>query len=191
MAGKKSKALAAAERLAGAQLDVQGDNLRVDDETRWSRAMVERAIFVFNEIERLPQYDEDAIRRRVVDFLRFTDRVEQGGIAEDALPLAQAFVERGLDWLVNHPRFAPFATRPWTTEMVEQVIQWFADATGRPLDKRASEEVGRRLRTFAAVIGTGAIESGDAETLAHAFLDHATSWISRHPDVRAAFVQEA
>ena len=186
MAGKKSKALAAAERLAG-----PGVELRTGDETSWSRAMVERAIFVFNEIERLPQYDEDAIRRRVVDFLCFADRVEQGGIADDALPLAQAFVERGLDWLVHHPRYAPFATRPWTTEMVEQVIQWFADVTGRPLDRRTSEEVGRRLRTFAAVIGTGAVEAGDAETLAHAFLDHATGWINRHPDVRAVFVQEA
>ncbi|OGQ12067.1 MAG: hypothetical protein A2138_01220 [Deltaproteobacteria bacterium RBG_16_71_12] len=185
MAGKKSRALAAAERLAG-----PGAALRVDDERRWTRAMVERAIAVFDEIERLPQYDEDGIRRRVVDFLRFADRLELGGIADDAMPLAQAFVERAYQWLARHPRFAHFTTPQWTAEMVEQMIQWFADATGAPLDARAAEEVGRRLRTFAAVVGTGAVEGGDAETLAHAFLEHALRWVNRHPAARAAFVQE-
>lgn len=185
MAVKKSRALAAAERLVG-----PGAALRVDDERRWTRAMVERAIVVFDEIERLPHYDEDSIRRRVVDFLCFADRVEMGGIADDAQPLAQAFVERAYQWLSKHPRYAPFTTPLWTVEMVEQMIQWFADATGAPLDARTSEEVGRRLRTFAAVVGTGAVEAGDAETLAHAFLEHATRWAHRHPVVRAAFVQE-
>lgn len=185
MAGKKSKALAAAEKLAGPRLE-----LRVGDERKWTRAMVERAILVFNEIERVPQYDEESIRRRVVDFLCFVDRVELGGIEDDVLPLAQAFVERGYTWLARHPRYAPFTTQLWSNEMVEQVVQWFADVTVKPLDKRQSEEVGRRLRTFAAVIGSGAVEAGEAETLAQAFLDHATRWIHRHPEVRAAFVQE-
>lgn len=189
MVRKKSRALAAAERLAGPC--VAGfDGARDDDEHPWTRAMVERAILVFDEIERLPQYDEDAIRRRVVDFLRFADRVELGGIADDAQPLAQAFVERAYRWLAKHPRYAPFTTPQWSAEMVEQVIQWFADATSAPLDTRTSEEVGRRLRTFAAVVGTGAVEAGDAETLAQAFLEHATRWVHRHPAVRAAFVQE-
>lgn len=186
MSGKKSRARAAAEKLVGPQAQPQAG-----DDRKWSRAMVERAIFVFNDIERLPQYDEEAIRRRVADFLRFADRVELGGIADDALPLAQAFVERGYAWLSKHPHLAPFTSAQWTSEMVEQVVQWFADVTAAPLDPRTSEEVGRRLRTFAAVVGSGAVEAGDAETLAHAFLDHATRWIHRHPAVRAVFVQES
>lgn len=152
--------------------------------------MVERAIVVFDELEHLPAYDEDTIARRVADFLAFADRVELGGIADDALPLARAFVERGYRWLADRPHLAPFTTPAWTAEMVEEVIQWFADATAGTLDARTSAEVGRRLRTFAAVVGTGAVESGDAESLAEAFLAHATHWVERHPLARAAFEQQ-
>lgn len=184
MSGKKSRALAAAERLSGTSLDA------AVDERRWTRPMVERALRSFQEIDRVPAYDEDGIRRRVVDFLRFADRVELGGVADDALPLAQSLVEQGYAWLGKHPRYAPFTTQQWTAEMVEQVVQWFTDVTAQPLGKRESEEVGRRLRTFAAVVSSGAVEAGDAETLAQAFLDHVTRWIQRYPDVRAAFTHE-
>ncbi len=186
MAGKKSRALAAAEQLAG-----HDSASGADDEARWTRAMVERAIVVFDELERLPPFDEDAIARRVADFLAFADRVELGGVVDDAAPLARAFVERGLRWLAARPHLAPFTTPAWTAEMVEEVIQWFAHATGAALDARASAEVGRRLRTFAAVVSTGAVESGDAESLAEAFLAHAMHWIERHPPAKAAFQQEA
>ena len=185
MAGKKSRALAAVEKIAG-----PSEARPSDDDPPWSRALVERAQRSFDDIARVPPYDEEGIRRRVVEFLRFADRVELGGVAEDALPLAQTMVERGYAWLAQHPRYAPFTTQLWTSEMVEEVVQWFADATARPLDRRESEDVGRRLRTFAAVVGSGAVEAGDAETLAQAFLDHATRFIQRHPDVRAAFAHD-
>lgn len=186
MAGKKSRALAAAEKLAGPHMELPGS-----DEQAWSRAKVERAWQSFFEVERVPAYDEEGIRRRVVAFLRFADRLEAGGIADDATALAQAYVERGYAWLARHPRYAPFIQQQWTADMVEAVVQWFADVTAAPLGKREGEEVGRRLRTFAAVVGSGGVEAGDAETLAHAFLDHATRWMQRHPEVRASFAAES
>jgi hypothetical protein len=41
------------------------------------------------------------------------------------------------------------------------------------------------------VVSSGAVEGGDAETLAQAFLDHATRWVHRHPEARATFTQES
>lgn len=186
MAGKKSRALAAAEKLAGPQVELQSD-----DERPWSRAKVERAWQTFHDVERVPAYDEDGIRRRVIGFLCFADRLEAGAITDEARSLAQSYVERGYAWLARHPRYAPFTQQQWTTEMVETVVQWFADVTTAPLGSRDGEEVGRRLRTFAAVVGSGGVESGDAETLAQAFLDHATRWMQRHPEVRASFAAES
>jgi len=175
----------AAERLAGPSVAA-----RVDDAQHWTRPMVERAILVFDELDRLPPFDEDAIRGRVLDFLAFADRVALGGVADEAAPLARAFVERGYRWLADHPQLAPFTTPAWSALMVEEVIQWFSAATSGAPDAGASAEIGRRLRTFAAVVSTGAVESGDAASLAEAFLAHATHWVERHPHAKAAFEQQ-
>lgn len=183
MTGKKSKALAAAEKLAGPR--THGDE---GPREVWTRAMVERAIRAFNDIERIPEYDEDSIRALVRDFLRFVARMEQGGIADDAMPLARAFVERGYAWLAERPRYAPFRTQMWTLEMVEALILWFNDtATGAAVDKKRLHEVAERLHTFERVYKNGAVELGDAESLAIAFLDYGHRWLERQPDAMAHY----
>ena len=179
---KKSKALAAAEKITGPRMaDADGPR------PVWTRKMVERAILAFQEIERLPEYDDDAIRALVRDFLRFVSRLEQGGVAEDAMPLAYAFVERGYAWLAERPQYAPFRTKVWTLEMIESLILWFNDAATGAADKKLLCEIAERLHTFERVVKTGAVERGDAESLAEAFLDYGHRWLQRQPDALAHY----
>ena len=152
--------------------------------------MVERAVLALNDIERIPSYDEDGIRRLVRDFLRFVDRMETGGIDEEAMPLARAFAERGYAWLAERPQFAPFATQQWTLEMIETLILWFNDhsgANGVAVDKQRVLEVAERFHTFERVYKTGAVAPGEAESLAIAFLDYGHRWLERHPDALAHY----
>ena len=182
MAAKKSKALAAAEKAAGPRKEAGPAA-----DGRWTRAMVERAILAFNDIERIPPYDDDGIRSLVRDFLRFVDKMELGWIEEDAMPLARAFVERGYAWLAENPRYAPFRTRIWNVEMVEHLIIWFNDITAGPADKKRLFEVAEKLHTFELVVKNGAVEPGEAEALADAFLEYGHRWLERQPDALAHY----
>lgn len=195
MTKPKSKAAAAAQRISGGASG-GGRKGTHDDEAppppQWTRAMVERAIVAFNDIDRIPPYDDDGIRMLVRDFLRFVDRVELGGIEDDAMPLANAFIERGYAWLAERPHYAPFATQQWTLEMVETLILWFNDhsavrAGGGAVDKKRVYEVAERFHTFERVYKTGAVERGEAESLALAFLDYGHRWLERQPDALAHY----
>jgi hypothetical protein len=195
MNAKKSKALAAAQRISekGA-----GGAARPPDDgpppAQWTRAMVERAIRAFNDIERVPEYDDDAIRALVRDFLRFVNHMETGGVEDDAMPLARAFAERGYAWLAERPQYTPFTTQMWNLEMIETLILWFNDNSGMSgsggsgtVDKKRLYEVAERFHTFERVYKTGAIEPGDAESLAIAFLDYGHRWLERQPDALAHY----
>jgi hypothetical protein len=182
MTAKKSKARAAAEKIAGVREVEDGPPPAL-----WTRSMVERAILAFHEIERIPPYDEDGARELVRDFLRFVSRVEQGGVAEDAMALAQAFIDQGYAWLAEHPRYAPVLTRPWTLHMVEQLILWFNDATSGAHDKKRVLDVAERLRTFEIIVQNGAVEPGEAERLAEAFLDYGHRWLEGRPEALSHF----
>lgn len=193
---KKSKALAAAERLSEKAGRPPDDGPPPE---RWTRAMVERAIRAFNDIERVPEYDDDAIRALVRDFLRFVNHMEQGGVEDDAMPLARAFAERGYAWLAERPHYTPFTTQMWNVEMIETLILWFNDNSGMSssssssssssgkVDKKRLYEVAERFHTFERVYKTGAIEPGDAESLAIAFLDYGHRWLERQPDALAHY----
>jgi hypothetical protein len=193
---KKSKALAAAERLSE-KAGHPGRADRADDgppPAQWNRAMVERAIRAFNDIDRVPEYDDDAIRALVRDFLRFVNHMEQGGVDDEALPLARAFAERGYAWLAERPQYTPFTTQMWNLEMIETLILWFNDNSGLSsgsasgaVDKKRLYEVAERFHTFERVYKTGAIEPGDAESLAIAFLDYGHRWLERQPDALAHY----
>lgn len=152
--------------------------------------MVERAILAFNDIERIPPYDDDGIRALVRDFLRFVSRLESGGIDDDATPLARAFVERGYAWLAERPHYAPFTTQQWSLEMIETLILWFNEhgrVGGGPVDRKRAYEVAERFHTFERVYQTGAVAPGDAESLAIAFLDYGHRWLERQPDALAHY----
>lgn len=188
MAAKKSKAVAAAERAQGGKKD-ENDG---PPPPQWNRAMVERAIRAFNDIDRVPEYDDDAIRTLVRDFLRFVNKMETGGIDDDAVPLARAFAERGYAWLAERPQYAPFITQMWTLEMIETLILWFNDnsgisTSGAAVDKKRLYEVAERFHTFERVYKTGAIEPGDAESLAVAFLDYGHRWLEKQPEALAHY----
>ena len=185
---KKSKAVAAAERISGGQNRSGRDD--GPPPPQWTRAMVERAVLAFNDIERIPPYDDDGIRGLVRDFLRFVDRMETGGIDEEAMPLARAFAERGYAWLAERPQYAPFTTQQWTLEMIETLILWFNDhsgSSGAPVDKKRVYEVTERFHTFERVYKTGAVAPGEAESLAIAFLDYGHRWLERQPDALAHY----
>lgn len=192
---KKSKALAAAERLSEKAGRPPDDGPLPE---RWTRAMIERAIRAFNDIERVPEYDDDAIRALVRDFLRFVNHMEQGGVEDDAMPLARAFAERGYAWLAERPQYTPFTTQMWNVDMIETLILWFNDNSGMTssssttgkssaVDKKRLYEVAERFHTFERVYKTGAIEPGDAESLAIAFLDYGHRWLERQPDALAHY----
>jgi hypothetical protein len=176
VASKRSRAVAAAEKIAPRASDPKVS-------ARWTKSMVERAIMAFSDIDRIPQYDEDSIRRYVKDFLKFVKRVELGGVEKEAEPIAHAYIDIGYAWLDAHPQYVPFTTPAWTLDMVEQTVMWFADAISGPLDRKRSIELADRLKTFERVVHNESIEPGDAATLAHAFLDHALRWMENHPDV--------
>lgn len=196
---KKSKALAAAEKITGPR-KADGAAAGLDDgapPAQWTKPMVERAIRAFNDIDRVPEYDDDAIRALVRDFLRFVNHMETGGIADDAMPLARAFAERGYAWLAERPQYTPFTTQMWNLEMIETLILWFNDNSGitagagtdaaKAVDKKRLYEVAERFHTFERVYKTGAIEPGDAESLAIAFLDYGHRWLERQPDALAHY----
>jgi hypothetical protein len=176
MAQRRSRAREAAAALRGGAAE------RV-----WTKSMVERAVATFNDIDRIPPFEEDAIRRAVRDFLRFEKRVLADGVAAETTPLAQRCIDYVYTWLDAHPDYIPFRTPQWTLQMVEEMVSWFADATSTPPDRRRAQEIAERLKAFQHVVTNESIEAGDAATLAHAFLDHALHWMQRHPDVRAAF----
>ncbi len=178
----KSRAVAAAERVSPV---LRAPNGPVDG--RWTKAMVGRAVLAFHEIDRVPPYDDDGIRKHVRDFLRFVHRVEGGGVEEDAMPLARTFIARGYQWLAEHPQYAPLSTRPWSLDMVEQLILWFNDNTSGPLDRRRLYEVTERVATFERLVKSGAVEHGEAETLAEAFVDYALRWLQAQPVARAHY----
>jgi hypothetical protein len=189
MATKKSKAVAAAERAAD-RAGRSADRASVDDENDgrrpWTRSMVERAILAFNDIDRIPPYDEEGVRALVRDFVRFVALVERGGVVEDAMPLAQTFIEQGWAWLRENPRYAPVHTTPWTLHMVEQLILWFNDATSGARDKRRVHEVAEKLHTFETVWKSGAVVD-EADSLAQAFIEYAHRWLESQPDALAHF----
>lgn len=191
---KKSKALAAAEKITG----VRKGDAGVDDGAppgQWTKPMVERAIRAFNDIDGVPEYDDAAMRALVRDFLRFVNHMETGGIADDAMPLARAFAERGYAWLAERPQYTPFTTQVWNLEMIETLILWFNDNSGvtagadsaKAVDNKRLHEVAERFHTFERVYKTGAIEPGDAESLAIAFLDYGHRWLERQPDALAHY----
>ncbi len=195
---KKSKALAAAVRISdkkgGGAVGRPADD--APPPAQWTRAMVERAIRAFNDIERVPEYDDEAIRALVRDFLRFVNHMEGGGIEDEAVPLARAFAERGYAWLAERPQYTPFTTQMWNLEMIETLILWFNDNSGMSsagaggagsVDKKRLYEVAERFHTFERVYKTGAIEPGDAESLAIAFLDYGHRWLERQPDALAHY----
>jgi hypothetical protein len=154
---------------------------------RWTKPMVGRAVLAFGDIDRIPQYDDDAVRAVVRDFLRFVHRVEAGGVEEDAMPLARTFIARGYQWLADHPQYAPIATRMWNLDMVENLILWFNDATTGALDRHRLLDVAERLHTFERVLKSGAVEAGEAELLAEAFLDFSHRWLHAQPDALAHY----
>ncbi|HEY4222959.1 MAG TPA: hypothetical protein VGO62_16495 [Myxococcota bacterium] len=155
-------------------------------DTPWTAAMVSRAVLAFEDIDRVPAYDDDAIRAHVRDFLRFVRRVEAGGVADAAVPLARSFVAHGYQWLADHPQYAPVATKRWSTEMVERLILWFNDAVS---SREPAEmlHVAERIHTFERVVKSGAVDGGDAEALADAFLQYAYRWLHRQPQALAHF----
>jgi hypothetical protein len=172
----KSKAVVAAEKASGGPRPVV--------ENRWSKTMVARAVLAFNDIERIPAYDEEGIRRLVRDFLKLVDRVERGGVDDDALPLARSFIARGYQWLSEHPEHAPITTRSWSVQMVEQLILWWNEHTSGALDRRRQFEIAERLHTFERLVKAGAVESGEAEALAEAFVEYALRWLKSHTEAR-------
>jgi len=181
---KKSKARAAAERIAP---NTNGATAAAVALKVWTKPMVERAILAFNDIDRIPPYDEEGIRRLVRDFLRFVKRVELGGVEQDAMPIAQSFIDIGYAWLDAHPQYAPFTTPQWTQAMVEQTVVWFAEMSSGPIDRKKALLLADKLKTFERVVHNESVEPGDAATLAHAFLDHALRWMEGHPDVLDRF----
>ena len=149
--------------------------------------MVGRAVLAFHEIARIPQFDDDGIRKLVHDFLRFVHRAEAGGVEDDAMPLAGTFIARGYQWLAEHPQYAPLSTRTWTIDMVEQLILWFNDMTSGSTDRRRLFEIAERLFTFERLVKGGAVAAGEAEVLAEAFVDYAHRWMNGQPDALAHY----
>lgn len=156
------------------------------DSTPWTAVQVARAVLAFSEIERVPPYDEDAIRRHVRALLKMVQRVESGGVDDDALPMARTFVARGYQWLAEHPQYAPVTTKSWTTDMVEALILWFNQSIGSAVDRTHQVELAERVHTFERVVKAGAVDH-EAETLADAFLDYARNWLESQPAARAHY----
>lgn len=181
-ARSKSRAVTAAEKIGGrAPLGPAPDG-------RWTLPMVGRAVLAFGEIERVPQYEDDQIRAHVRDFLRFVHRVDNGGVVDEAMPLARTFIARGYQWLAAHPHYAPVSTKVWTLDMVEQLILWFNDITaGAAPDRKRILDVAERIHVFERVVRSGAVEPGEADALADAFLDYAHRWLLRQPDALAHY----
>ena len=166
-----SRALRAAEQVASAP---------------WTTAQVARAVLAFSEVERVPPYDEDALRKHARELMKMVQRVECGGVAPDALPLARTFIARGYQWLAKHPDLAPVSTRTWSLDMVEALILWFNDRSSAAGDRPRQLELAERVHTFERVVKTGAV-ARDAETLAEAFLDFAHRWLESQPAAHAHY----
>jgi hypothetical protein len=178
----RSRAVAAAEKAGSGRRPP----LTPGPDGRWTKAMVGRAILAFSEIERIPQFDDDAIRVLVRDFLEFVQRVDAGGVEDDAMPLARTFIARGYQWLAENPSYAPVSTKVWSLDMVEHLILWFNDMTTRP-DRRRLFDVAERIKVFERVVRSGAVEPGEADMLAEAFLEYAHRWLLSQPDALAHY----
>jgi hypothetical protein len=183
---KRSRAAAVAAQIK----EISGGQLRAPPPAptdKASKELVEKSALVFEHLRSLPPFEEDSIRDGVRAFLRFVERVETGGIADDAKPLADLVVQRGYEWLADHPAYVPVPTSIWNLEMVESAVVLFNERTREEPDARVAEELAGDLRTFEAVLRSGCVESGDAEHLAHAFLEYAHRWLDKHPRVQQRY----
>lgn len=148
-----------------------------------TRAWVERAALFFDEVQRLPVYDEEDRREGAAAFMRFVQRVDEGPVDDDARALAAAVIARGAQWLSQQAELVPVPTERWDLAQVEAVIVLFNQRTvGEPSPQQA-EEIVEELRTFEVVVRAGAVEGEDAQQLALAFIDYALRWMERHPRV--------
>lgn len=153
-----------------------------------SRAQVEACARVFDELERLPAFEEDERRTRARALAAFIVRAERGDVHEDARALALVVAERGALWLAEHPGLVPVITRRWDLALVEATILAFNARSTGPADGAVSaEEIVEELIDLEAVLAAGGVEPGEAEDLAHAFLAYAHQWLSRHPGVMARY----
>jgi hypothetical protein len=179
MATKKSKALAAAEKATGRTKAV------ASGAQPWSRAMVERAILAFHDVERVPPYDEDGIRALVKDFYRFVDVYDAGLIAPEGIALAAQFIRQAMVWLQQNPQHARVEGRTWDVTMVEKTIVWFND-TKRvpPHDKVGIKSLVEHFLRFEQILKVGLVEHGEAAYLAQAFVQVGHKWLQGEPTAK-------
>jgi hypothetical protein len=155
-----------------------------------SRAQVEACARVFDELERLPAYEEDERRARARSLAAFIARAERGDVQPEARALALAVAARGAAWLAEHPALIPVRVRAWDLALVEAAILSFNARTlgkGSGPAAAVAEEIVEQLIDLEAVLAAGAIEPGEAEELAHAFVTYAHRWLASQPGVLARY----
>lgn len=155
-----------------------------------TRAQVETCARVFDELERLPAYEEDERRARARSLAAFIARTEQGNVQHDARALAHTVAARGAAWLAAHPALIPVMVRAWDLALVEAAVLSFnARTSGRPdgPPPAVAEQIVEELIDLEAVLAAGAVEGGEAEALAQAFVTFAHRWLTQHPGVLARY----
>ena len=178
MATKKaSKAKAAAQAAQGAADVTAPDGI-------WTRAMVERAIAAFNDLEAVPAWDDDAVEDLVDAYYRFVDVVARGAVELEALALASEMIRLGHDWLAKNPRHIRINSDPWSKELVENTVQWFGVASK---DSKNVKDTVARFAAFERVWRSGWVEAGEARAIAQAFVEHGRDWLQKTPDAKKAY----